>query len=178
MNNRKYLRLVGQLTTTCRKVFDAIPKQEAWTAPLIFAELKREGVKLDFAMVEGCLNSLVRDGLVRESKRGQFQAVHEPPKTTMAEALLDAVSHVTALDPPTDLDDEEEPPMAGTALNTKPLSEIDELLARMGNLSGVLRAAAQEVDDVALQVAGALERSKGNNAQLEALKATLREVLA
>lgn len=171
MNNRKYLKLLGNLTSTARKVFDAVPKQDIWNSQQVFAELKREGVRLDYAMVEGCLNSLVRDGLVRESRRGEFQAIHEPPVTTMASAFEDVAATLDVI--------AQEPATMITAAGTKTVNQATpDLLSKLASVAGTLRACADQIDEIALQAVAEVETARANNVQLEQLKATLRSVLA
>lgn len=159
MNERKYAMLERNLTSTARKVFGAVPVQAAWTSQAIYGELTRQGVRLDFAMVEGCLDSLKRDGLVKEVHRGEFQRVEV---TRTPECCAD--------------DNPCGEPATTTRPETMPTPTPD-LLTRMAALSTRLREVADEVDELALQAAAEIERAKAGSNRFDKLKELLKDVV-
>lgn len=68
------------LNSTLRKVLDATPIQEAWTMHEIGGELFRIGRRLDYSVIDGCLNALKREGLVKEPETGRFTRVKPSPQ--------------------------------------------------------------------------------------------------
>lgn len=107
--------LVRGLTTVARKVFDATPINEPWSASQIDAELRRIGTPKSIHMVTGCLNGLVKDGLVTEGPLRMFQRIvprsYEPPTPLDLNSILKhaAVPH-------------KEPAVASTLPRKLPLS--------------------------------------------------------
>lgn len=166
--------LVRGLTTVARKVFDATPINEPWSASQIDAELRRLGTPKSIHMVTGCLNGLVKDGLVTEGPLRMFQRIvprsYEPPTPLDLNSILKhaAVPH-------------KEPAVASTlppkAAPVRHVSAIDRLSAfsdQARKMSAVLTAFADDLDEAALlideQVAGASKDTE----KLRQLQALLR----
>lgn len=87
MNQNKIDRKLGGVTKVAHKVYDCVPRQDAWTANQVMQELKRQGYQYSISSTAGCLKSLIETGLVREPKPGLFQQItpgnkpdHEQPK--------------------------------------------------------------------------------------------------
>jgi hypothetical protein len=88
MSQARFNRIDSGLTSTARKVYNAVPLQESWSAQQIVAELKRGGVTHNFAIIVGCLNSLIQAGIVRETDKGMFcrEPIKAGTNTTRAPA--------------------------------------------------------------------------------------------
>lgn len=85
MNPTRYDALVDGLTAIAYKVFLVIPTDEAWPSKKVYSELLRSGASTrNLQIVEGCINSLVNIGLVKEKPRGMFMRL-QPRATTIAE---------------------------------------------------------------------------------------------
>jgi hypothetical protein len=93
MTPKKFkLTLDGQ-TSICKKIFEFVPKTEAWTAQAIVTAMSRNGgTRPDMKTAEGCLNSLKDSGLIKETERGLFQAVVPRESITLAGSTSDAPS--------------------------------------------------------------------------------------
>jgi hypothetical protein len=76
MRKSRYDALVASLTSIAHKVFLAVPAQERWPVKAIYAELRRtNATSADVRVIEGCVDSLVDTGLVREGPTGFFSRV-------------------------------------------------------------------------------------------------------
>lgn len=73
MKKSRYDALVASLSGVMRGVFDAVPVQERWSIQAISDELRRQSkTAIDRRVLQGCLDSLVDVGLVREGPDGHF----------------------------------------------------------------------------------------------------------
>jgi hypothetical protein len=152
--------LVNGLTAVSRKVYDATPINEAWTVAQIDAELRRLGTPKSINMVAGCLDGLVRDGLVTEPARRSFQRV--------AARVFEPVVELPC----------KERPMNVTALPKKaapPQSIIDRfslLSNRARGLAAELNQLAEDIDEASLitdEQFGALSKDTVKLRQLQEL---------
>lgn len=84
MNQQRFHSIHDGLSAVAKKVYDAVPIQEAWSIVQIKQELERKqaGVTRDFRIFSGCINSLVNSGIVLEEPKGRFRRV----KVTAKEA--------------------------------------------------------------------------------------------
>lgn len=61
---KQELKLKSQ-TIIARRVFDSVPKQKGWSVHEIMGDIRRQGSGLSLSVLEGCLHSLHKDGLIR-----------------------------------------------------------------------------------------------------------------
>lgn len=155
MSAAKFQGEYNGLTAVAKKVYDAVPAMEEWGSARIQVELKRVGVAMDARQVNGCLDSLVRSGLVREPKPGMFirQYVKDAP---MRPVLVKSgpVEKTTA-----------EEPMPEEA-------PIDKL----SGLSSKLREIADAIDTAAIEIADRISSESEETAKLRQLQRLLKEI--
>lgn len=72
---QKLARAAETLSGVAKRVLDAVPIAEPWTATAICSELGRNGSRVDFNIVLGCLNTHKQAGLVKEPMNQYFQRV-------------------------------------------------------------------------------------------------------
>lgn len=72
MNQKKQSALLRKQTIVAKRIFELIPIQEPVSKNSIVAECRRQGHTADKRIVEGVLDSLVGDGLVKEPRLGEF----------------------------------------------------------------------------------------------------------
>ena len=157
MTATKIRILENQQTGVAKKVYGAVPINEAWPSKAIVAELTRQGQVRDFSIIEGCLNTLKEVGLIREVAPGHFQRVK--PKSTV---------------------EKEAEPMAATPPKTpaesKPTEPVDRLAAigtKLRGLSQMFLELADDIDEAALAFE---EKTSGNDEELAKLR-QLKNVL-
>jgi hypothetical protein len=76
MTPKKFKMTLDSMTTISRKVFEAVPIQESWTANQIVTALARTtSTRPDLKTATGCLDTLKQCGLVKETERGLFRQV-------------------------------------------------------------------------------------------------------
>lgn len=92
MKKTRYDALVNSLTGIARKVFNAVPAREHWTSKEIYAELRRNGhTTADLRIIQGCLDSLVDTGLVREFGNGEFCRITPKENSAAVDDTSDAL---------------------------------------------------------------------------------------
>lgn len=138
-------RAVGNLTVAAKKVYDSVPLAEAWAVTQIHNEIARQGHNLVRTLVEGCLQSLKDDGLVKEPKRGFFVKTPIKEKTYEPPTLMEfADTSIKA--PKLSVVKAKEPPMVLTSLS--PFIEKFRDLAKEANaLADQLEEAVLKLDD-------------------------------
>lgn len=143
--------LENQQTGVAKKVYGAVPINEAWPSKSIVAELTRQGQVRDFSIIEGCLNTLKEVGLIKETAPGHFQRVK--PKPTV-EKEAEPMTTKT-LNPPT---------------KSEPAEPVDRLAAigtRLRSLSKTFLELADDIDEATLAFE---EKASGNDEELAKLR--------
>ena len=149
--------LENQQTGVAKKVYGAVPINEAWPSKSIVAELTRQGQVRDFSIIEGCLNTLKEVGLIKEMAPGHFQRVK--PKPTV-EKEAEPMS-TKPLNPPT----KSEP--------TEPVDRLAAIGTKLRGLSQMFLELADDIDEAALAFE---EKTSGNDEELAKLR-QLKNVL-
>ena len=143
--------LENQQTGVAKKVYGAVPINEAWPSKSIVTELTRQGQVRDFSIVEGCLNTLKEVGLIRETAPGYFQRVK--PKPTV---------------------EKEAEPMATKPLNqptkSEPTEPVDRLAAIGTKLRGLSKMFLELADDIDEATLAFEEKASGNDEELAKLR--------
>ena len=149
--------LENQQTGVAKKVYGAVPINEAWPSKSIVAELTRQGQVRDFSIIEGCLNTLKEVGLIREVSPGCFQRV-KPKTEPMSTKPLNPVI----------------PP--NSSVKREPTEPVDRLAAigtKLRGLSQMFIELADDIDEAALAFE---EKTSGNDEELAKLR-QLKNVL-
>lgn len=149
MQHARAMNILDGQTNLAQKVFAAVPMQAFWTVQQISTEMFRlENHNLSKSEITGCLRTLVDAGLVNETASQTFRSTVKPAK----------VIEVTA------------PSKKAPAPKT---SLMDQLFG----LATDLRAVAEKVEAVAMEVDSAIVDAGKGNEQLKALQSTLRGLL-
>ena len=149
--------LENQQTGVAKKVYGAVPINEAWPSKAIVAELTRQGQVRDFSIIEGCLNTLKEVGLIKETAPGHFQRVKPKPIVEKeAEPMTTTPSKTSA---------EGEP--------TEPVDRLAAIGTKLCGLSQMFLELADDIDEAALAFE---EKTSGNDEELAKLR-QLKNVL-
>lgn len=169
MNYAKKQALYQGLTAVAKRVYDAVPIGETWTAHQVTAEMRRvSGHSPEHKVVAGCLGNLVQIGLVQEQSRGSFQrvAVRAPRRDE------DPIKVVAALAPPVQPYPAQAPMTVSTPKDKTAIDKLSDLAERVGALA----ASCKQISDEMLAVGIQLEQEgKENSAALEKLR-QLRDI--
>ncbi len=156
MSAAKFQGEYNGLTSVAKKVYEAVPNLEEWGSARILIELKRVGVPMDAKQINGCLDALVRAGLVREPKPGMFIRQHvkdAPPRPVLVKS--------GPVEAPTGTGD----PMPEEA-------PIDKL----SGLSSKLREIADAIDNAAIEIADRISSESEETNKLKQLQKLLKEL--
>lgn len=155
--------LENQQTGVAKKVYGAVPINEAWPSRQIVMELSRQGQVRDFSIIEGCLNTLKEVGLIREVAPGHFQRVKPKP---IAEKEAEPMS-TKPLNPVI-------PPNSST--KSEPAEPVDRLAAIGTKLRGLSQTFLELADDIDEAALAFEEKTSGNDEELAKLR-QLKNVL-
>lgn len=155
MNHDRAQNILTGQSNLARRVFDAVPKQDFWSVLQISNEMHRkEPHGLSKGEITGCLRSLVDAGLVAEAGVLTFRSNVKPPKLSMP----DKEATVTAPTP-------------------KKPKEPKTIMERMLELADTLRTAAEQIDNLAMEVDSAIVDAGKGSERLKTLQATMRSLL-
>lgn len=159
MNRKTYESTLNGLNSTLKKVFEASPIEEAWTATAVSAEMRRRGSGgCDSRHTLGCLNQLASLGMLKESPKGMFQRVEIREK---AEPVINKpkeieVMTIRAIQPVT----------------TQPATPID----RLSKFAIRLRELANDMETAALELAEQAEKNDAETAKMRQLQQILKSL--
>lgn len=143
--------LESQQTGVAKKVYGAVPINEAWPSRQIVMELSRQGQVRDFSIIEGCLNTLKEVGLIREVAPGHFQRVKPKPATEKeAEPMT-----TKPLNPPTKSE------------STEPVDRLAAIGTKLRDLAKMFFELADDIDEATLAFE---EKASGNDEELAKLR--------
>lgn len=143
--------LENQQTGVAKKVYGAVPINEAWPSKSIVAELTRQGQVRDFSIIEGCLNTLKEVGLIKEMSPGHFQRV-KPKAEPMTTKTLNPVI----------------PP--NSSIKGEPTEPVDRLAAIGTKLRGLSQMFLELADDIDEATLAFEEKASGNDEELAKLR--------
>lgn len=155
MRVSRYEAMERELTPVARKVFECVPVQEAWTVFRISAELKRQGTPKDRRIVDGCLSSLVRDGLIKFDPPTDIYQRVEPRVATLN--LVPEEPEVSAKKP-------------------SPMERMAALAERTRRLSLDLKVLADDIDAAAVLIDEETNEAGNDTKKLRQLQTLLKEL--
>lgn len=147
--------LLSQHSSVAQKVYAAIPIQDEWSVKAVCSELVRNGFSHDIRTVNGCINSLIASGLVVEKVAGKYQRAPikqevEPLSTTKNEA---------------------------TAAKAAPaIDRLCDLSGKFMHLVSSMKAVADELETVALEVAEQIKRGSEDAEKFKQLQQLLKSI--
>ena len=150
-----------------KKVFEAVPISELWLTAQIAAEVERvHGTRPEHSAVNGILDHLKTQGLVREPRHGHFQRV-----TSRKSPTLKSIASWPDDKPPNSSSEKQE--------DQPPLSETDELLSiavDLRKLGDRAKKLAEQIDDAVLDLVAKDERSEAELKKLRQLQQILKNL--
>lgn len=143
--------LENQQTGVAKKVYGAVPINEAWPSKSIAAELTRQGQIRDFSIIGGCLNTLKEVGLIKEVAPGHFQRVKPKPTTEKEAELMTATP-------------------SKPSAKSEPTEPVDRLAAIGTKLRGLSKLFLELADDIDEATLAFEEKASGNDEELAKLR--------
>jgi hypothetical protein len=190
MNESRQRRLLEGQSSTARKLYEFVPRHEAWVEGDIAKAAHNGHVRVGLHTIRACLGDMKDAGLVKETQRHYFQRVavtktKKPAKNdnqpSANEADMPKESAVSATSAPVAV-----PPVpAVSADSAKSAPSSLELLAGVSTelttlgveFIGRIKALATRVDEVALQVEAQREADNASMAKVRQMQALMKDVM-
>ena len=191
MNNSKFKAIWNNMNAALQKVYSEVPEDNCMSSTSIHAALVRAGKGRDFQATQGCLNSLVKLGVVAEPDRGCFTRVevrgmtkyeikedepeNKPKEDDMAKPTIrlhqlgTVVSGTTTNEP-------EVAGLAAVAPAAAPLVKTSDPIDRLTKLAASLRGLADDIESTALDFTEQLQVIEAKTAKLDQLRALLKGI--
>lgn len=156
MNRSRYESTVANLSSSARKVLDSIPLAEDWTRQQVNAELRRKGINMELARVEGCIESLIESGLV-QAAGGLLRQIRpeEAPAKSPARQKVEAKA-------------------VPAERKRDPLAELAEIAADLRAKGSAMIEMADQIEYVALDVTAQIQTAGEAGQKLAQLQSLLR----
>ena len=159
MNIQKFTSISRSMSEQAKKVYECVPISDAWKPAQIMTELHRKNISMnDYRVVMGCINTMIDSGLVIESPKGYFK--REPVRDNCDDKPVKAIS----------VNQPKEIVMKNVAMVKK--GPIDLL----GDFASRLRVLADDVEGIALTIAGQTEKNETETAKLRQLQSILKSL--
>lgn len=196
MNGSRFRAIWNNMNPALQKVYSGVPESNIVSHSAIHAELARKGLGRDLHNTQGCLNSLVKLGVIAEPERGYFTRVEirgaktpvpdtwddvkqendDMPQTAMAQALTAAQD--TPDTPAALMLVPAMPPKGPTPVTVKGTDvPVTDPIDRLTKITAALRALADDIETTALDFAEQLNSIEEKTKKLEQLRALLKGAL-
>ena len=157
VNKARFDQVFSGLTEIAKKVYHAVPDHKYCTPSWVTTELYAQGVRADKHIVQGCLNSLKKNGLLDEDQDGLFARAKVKP----------------------DIKKEIQPKEVKPVPEKTPNNPVDKLLAislRLADLSDLAKSIATDIDSVVEDVERHMREGGEGAKKLNALRDLLKTI--
>ena len=184
MNGARFRAVWNNMTPILQKVYGGVPDDNCMTMASIHAGLVRRGMARDLHNTQGCLNTLLKLGVIAEPERGCFTRVEirgmRPPEVDLStQEDVDmpdtAIAQAFAVAHEVERTVSEPEPVKETSVPvaTPSADPID----RLTKITAALRGLADEIEATALDFTEQLSVIEAKTAKLEQLRTLLKGVL-
>jgi hypothetical protein len=146
-------------TQIAKKVFECIPMTTSWSMSQICSEMNRKGQGSDIRIIQGCVNTLVGSGLVKEIPKGMFKRLSV---RTQEKNVHETQGSIQIINEPKEI--------IVTEKNNKDPLEMLSLI------SSSARKLADDLDDAALVIASQIKDIESQTSKLKQLQALLKSI--
>lgn len=175
MSERRFDQIFQGMTGVAKKVYSVIPIAEPWTTNQIAAEIVRLGLSIDFSIMVGCINTLIKAKLVQEPVQRTF--IRTPIRMRAVQEMVAAAGSFNETE-------EDEPMPAAPQSIAKPkaspvnrLGDIASRLRRMGTeFNAELNKLAGDVENAAIESADEIKALEASLDRFKQLKTLLKDL--
>lgn len=177
MTPSKFQLILNGQTNTAKKVYQAVPMQEAWSSARIHQELLRinEGGGRDIRVTAGCLKALKEAGLLKEPERGEYMRLDirtpRPPRmVTFAdqeqqqETIEVQAMPIIAINP------------TKTQQKPSPMELLAALASRSKELGRLASSLEADIEAAAITIEDYIANEAANSAKLKQLQELLKNL--
>lgn len=171
MRESRFHSIFNGLSTIVKKVYESVPHQTPWDSNQIHNDLFRSGTSAcDLRATRGCLDTLVRCGLVKESTQGMF--IRIPVERPEPKANKPLPKQDAAQEPQTEHTNESE-----TMSKTEsPIEKIGKLALQANALLAMAKKLTADIETVAIEVEEMFSTRDAETAKLRQLQALLKSL--
>jgi hypothetical protein len=170
MSQARFDRIYSGINAAAKKVFGVIPIADSWDCRQVGGELRRLGMNYESSVVLGCIDTLVRAGLVNEVARGQFRReeikvaaqpiqLKEAPMAGKAKASAASAAEVPEAKP-----------------QSSPMDVLGGLATRAANIASLVRQLSSDISDAAVEIQSTLESNEEGVLKLKQLQSLLKSI--
>ncbi len=179
MTPARFHQIFNSQTITAKKVYEAVPKEEAWPINRIHSAMVRKGQGggRDMRVTTGCLQSLKESRLITEPQNGEFMRVEVRPKPVIHIEELDL-----APEPQPQQPEIETMPTIKDEMNKlhlqkpTPLDRLSALSKRANEIMHMVHQLANDIDAAAIAIEDERTTESADTAKLKQLKALLGSI--
>lgn len=160
MTRDKFDAAFKGVSEVAKKVYGALSDTKYMSAGRAVNELFALGVRVDKNIAEGCINSLIKAGLVEESSPGLYirTRIKEAPKKPVIKKEIEVK------------------PAQATAKNESPVDKLLNVSIRISDASAMLKSIAAEIAVVAESVDQHMKEGSEEAKKLYALRDLLKAI--
>lgn len=162
LSEKRFRQKFDGQSNIAKKVYECIPIASSWTLSQICTEMARKGQGNDHRITQGCVNTLVNSGLVKESPRGTFRrlSIKQQKKEVTEPALLKPIETRKEM----------------TVEMKFPAKKEKDPLEMLSSISSSARKLADDLDDAALVIASQIRDIESQSSKLKQLQALLKSI--
>jgi len=155
------------LNEMAKRVLRSVPVNETWTTHQIDQDLRRAGSRADRDVILGCLGRLVKAGLIDEPGPGHFRRrkVRPPYITEVTKPSAQPQGDVIVPDAT---------PHAAERAST--LDQLAKVASELRAAAARLEEMARDIDDLAVEIVEAQEKTSADVVKLRQLQALLKNL--
>ena len=174
MRQSKVNAMLMNGTTVAKKIYEAVPIIEPWSIGQICAEVARLELiaKPTMSIVQGCLNSLKENKLVRETSSQHF--IRTPVTSEKPEKKVNPM--LTTLNLVSPRQTLQLPKAEGTEMNKNPLDLLGNLSDEAKTLSKKMMELSSKIDEVAVEIDELLNNQSEDKENLQQLRELLKKI--
>ena len=177
MTPSKIARTENSLTTTAKKVLEVIRTDSHMSIIDIHTELTRSGSRVDRAIVQGCLNSLVDSKVVKLTKDGYCRLTAPMSEPNPAPRRPAPQMQIVKAEPqPAPVKSEDMEPFGRLLSVSANIKRAAAAIEKLSSEVESLRSLSAEIDDIAIDVEGRLEKITKDSGKLRQLQELLRGI--
>jgi hypothetical protein len=171
MSEGRFNQIYQGMSSVAKKVYNVIPIAEAWTTNQVAAEVTRQGLSIEFPIMVGCINTLIRAKLVEEPEQRVFKRT-----PIRVRAVQEIVTTAHSFDEEEDNEDMANLKPIGNPAKPKdnPINRLGDLATRMQRMAKELEALAADVESAALDAAEEVTKLEASAQQFQQFKTLLK----
>lgn len=170
MNEAKFKALHGGLSAQAKRVYEAVPIKDQWNTAQIIIETRRLHPSMrEQRTILGCLDTLVRSGLVVEPERGYFRREfcgkprqEKPPPVPATPVTQEAPVQ------------DKKPAHRVTVDQASPMEKISHLQSMVGKIMADVKLLSDAIETVAIEVEMQFSERDAESQKLKQLQSLLK----